>query len=172
MKLLTTIIIPEFITHVAKTQNKVAKDSYIKINNNSIYNGAIHRFSRNNVIDNLHKYIINYLPKDNLIDLLKENDLNKLYFKFTFKTVKNHGNIRRNKKTEMISWKKPELNYIPNWDIENLASIWIKVFNDSLIINNNIPDDSVHYLTSVSYEFEECLTINERQIKLEIYGKY
>lgn len=166
--LITTITIPEFITHVAKTQNKVAADKYVKINNNGIYSGAINRFTRAKVVENLHNYIITFLPKLDIEQVMIDNDLSKLHFSFTFKTVRNHGSISLRKGN--IIWKPALKTYIPNWDIENLASIWIKVFNDSMILNKMIKDDSVNILTKISYEYEECNNLNEREIKLEIYG--
>lgn len=168
MRLLTTIIIPEFITHVAKTQNKVADDKYVKINNNTIYSGTINRFTRAKVVENLHNYIISYLPKLDIKSLLNDDE-KFIRLEFTFKTVINHGSISRRKGVTI--WKPVKPNYVPNWDIENLASLWIKVFNDSLIIKGMIKDDSVDLVRTISYTYEECNNLNEREIKLEIYGK-
>ena len=60
MKLLPgkTIIIEKFPTHMAYTRNKRAPARFMKITNESIYNGAIDRFSRANVVSNMHDLII------------------------------------------------------------------------------------------------------------------
>lgn len=168
MRLLTTIIIPEFITHVAKTQNKVADDKYVKINNNTIYSGSLNRFTRAKVVENLHNYILNYLPDIDVKSMLKDDE-KYLRLDFTFKTVINHGSISRRGNNTI--WKPVKLAYVPNWDIENLASLWIKVFNDTMIIKGMIKDDSVDLVRTISYTYEECNNLNEREIKLEIYGK-
>lgn len=171
MKLLKTIRIPEFLTHVAKTQNKVAADKYVKINNNTIYSGAINRFTRAKVVENLHNYISDYLDDIDLNKMIADEGLSHVHFRFTFKTVKNHGDIRRSAKTGSISWKKPPKNYVPRWDIENLASIWIKTFNDTLIVKGMMKDDSIDFLTGVTYEYQPCEDISEREIIVNIYGK-
>lgn len=170
-KLLLEINIPEFITHAAKTENKIAPDKFVKINNQSIYNGSINRFSRNTVIKYMHNYIFSFLPKVDLYKLLDSHGLSNLEFEYTFKTVVNHGNIKRSSKTGLISWKKPTKSFQANWDIENLASIWTKTINDSLTKNGNIPDDSIRYLKKVSYEFIPCEDIKERNINLKIWGR-
>ena len=132
-----TIVIPEFLTHVEKTDNKVAPNKFVKINNQTIYNGAITRFTRNPV-----------------------------KIKFIIKTVLNHGSIsRRNGK---INWKKVGKNYVPNWDIENLSSIWIKCINDVLVKKRILVDDNVKFIKKISYEFEEVDDISEREIIVEI----
>ena len=152
-----------FPTHIEKTDNKVAVNKFVKINNQSIYNGAINRFTRNTVIKNMHKYIENELIK---------HDFKSISFKsavsisFKIKTVLNHGNISR--RSGKINWKKPSKKYVPNWDIENLASIWIKCINDVLVKNGVILDDNVYFLSKISYEFEEVQDINDLEIKIKI----
>jgi len=155
------IEIPEFITHVAKTSNKVVANKYIKINNQSIYNGALNKFSRAIAIDNMHKYIDLYLIKYRGLNLLKT-----LHISYQIHTVINHGSISLRK--GKICYKPVKINYNPNWDIENLASIWIKAFNDSLTKNNVISDDNISVITKVSYEFIEVKDIDKRKIVVEI----
>lgn len=155
------IEIPKFITHIAKTNNVKAPNKYVKINNQSIYNGALNKFSRAIAIDNMHKYIDTYLLKYRGLNLSKNVNIN-----FKIYTVINHGSISLRK--GIICYKPAKANYIPNWDIENLASIWIKAFNDSLTKNNVILDDNVSVITKISYEFIEVKDLDERQIVVEI----
>ena len=156
-----TIVIPEFLTHVEKTDNKVAPNKFVKINNQTIYNGAITRFTRNTVIGNMHKYIEDAVDKH----ILRQH-LSPVKIKFIIKTVLNHGSIsRRNGK---INWKKVGKNYVPNWDIENLSSIWIKCINDVLVKKRILVDDNVKFIKKISYEFEEVDDISEREIIVEI----
>lgn len=156
-----TVVIPEFLTHVEKTDNKVAPNKFIKINNQTIYNGAITRFTRNTVITNMHDYIDSELSKHILVPFVGAVEVS-----FKIRTVINHGSIsRRNGK---INWKKASKNYTPNWDIENLSSIWIKCINDVLVKRKILFDDNVKFIKKISYEFEEVDDISKREIVIEI----
>ena len=155
------IIINQFPTHIAKTKNKVAPDKYIKINGQSIYNSNLNRFARNIVMSNLHDYLEPaFKPFKGLIT--------EYPIKITINifTVRNHGAISRRSGT--IRWKKPKSDYVPNWDIENLATIWIKAINDTLSKTGVIPDDNIKYLNGVSYNYIEVEDINDRKLEIII----
>lgn len=159
------ITLNEFPTHIAKTDNKVAPNKMLKINNQAIYNGSLNRFSRNIVIKNLHNYISNNLLLYK--GLYKRESHNyPLSIKIIIYTVINHGNISmRNGK---VNWKPPKKGYKPTWDIENLASIWIKAINDSLTLNGFIPDDNIAYIDNISYEYIEVKNFKDRKIEIHI----
>lgn len=151
---------PQWPTHVAITKNKRAPDRYVKVNSQGIYNGAIARFGRNVAVKNLHKYFLQHIPRGTVIEP-------PVKIKYIIKTVVNHGSImRRNNK---IHWKYPDKEYIPNWDIENLAGILIKTGNDSLVKAKVIPDDSIEYLHNIEYEFQPVRDLEDREIIIQIY---
>lgn len=161
MTKLAEIKIPQFITHVEYTNNKVAPNKFKKINNQSIYNSNINRFSRNILVKNLHKYIGSFIPKG-----LKLNTY-PVEIKYTLKSVINHGDISR--RGGNIIWKYPKENYVPRWDIENCISLWIKCGNDTLTQNKVIVDDSIQYVNKISYEFIPVENFEDREITIKIY---
>lgn len=150
------ITIPEFLTHVNKSANK-----YLKINNNAIYSGNMHRFTRSKVVKDLHDYFEPYLkPFKGL------NISNKVNITYNIHTVLNHGSISLRK--GVLCWKPVKKGYKPTWDLENLASLWVKVGNDSLTLSNVIEDDNVGIVKKISYEFFEVQDINKRKIEIII----
>ena len=155
------IRLKEFPTHLPTTNNKKAPDKYAKLNYQSIYNGSINRFGRANLMNALHSYFMSKINKKYKI----KNFPIKIHY--IIKTVINHGDIRRNKNGK-ISWKYPSKNYIPTWDIENLANIWIKGGNDSLTKAKIIPDDSVEFLLGTSHEFIQVNSFKDREIIIKI----
>jgi len=158
------IIISEFITHVAKTDNKVADNKFIKINGQAIYNGALQRFSRAIVMNNMHSYISSYLEpyRGLLIDY-------PIKVTYEIHTVVNHGSIALRK--GLISWKPPGVNYKPNFDLDNALGCWSKAGNDALVQNNVIIDDNTSIIRELSYKFIPVDNINDRKIIIKI-NKY
>lgn len=148
MKLLPgkTITIERFPSHAAFTRNKRAPDRFMKISNQSVYSGTMDRFSRANIVLNMHELIISCIPKN--------------FGKFKgpvkpiieFHVVKNHSTIRRKKKDGTIMWKKPKKDYIPNWDDDNLAFLWIKTMKDAFSIAGIWEDDTVQYCRGCDYD--------------------
>lgn len=150
------IIVPEFLTHCNKSANK-----YQKLNNQGIYSGSIHRFTRAKIVNDLHEYLSNYMTSYKGLNIIKVKRITyKIY------TVINHGSISM--RSGKICWKPANKNYVPTWDIENLASLWIKIGNDTLTLNNVIKDDNVAVLTKVSYEFIEVDELTKRKIEIII----
>jgi len=88
-----------------------------------------------------------------------------------FKAPINYGTVRRTK-TKGISWNPPKDDYVPNWDIDNLAWPWTKAIFDTIISNNIVPDDNIKYVIGNSYKYEECDSMDDRNINLKIkaYG--
>lgn len=154
------IKLKDFPLHVSYTNNKKASNKFIKVNNQSVYNGKINRFSRATVMENLKIWFLRYFPKKLKIEKFP------VKIHYIFKTVINHGDIsRRNNK---LIWKYPSEDYVPRWDIENLASIFIKSGNDSLVRAKILPDDSIKYVNGISYEFIKVDDINDREIIIQI----
>lgn len=146
------------ITHVAKTNNKKAPNKYFKINFNELYSGNLHHHSRSIVMENLHNYIINYLPNTNLVNIK--------HLVLRFRVVKNIGDIRLIK--GRYSWKKPKEDYEPSWDTDNYSFIWIKAIKDSLVLNGNLPDDTFSFINKTSFVFEIVDDIADMHISIEI----
>lgn len=159
-------IIKEFPTHIAKTNNKVAPNKMIKINNQAIYNSNLNRFARNIVMSNMHNYIKSQLMPYKPFIKKSKKQFKSLSIHLEINTVINHGSIsmRGNK----LNWKKAMGNYVPNWDIENLATIWLKALIDSLVQIGLIPDDNVKYVKKISYEFKEIEMLEDRYFKIII----
>jgi len=150
------IEIPEFWTHCNKSANK-----YQKINNQGIYSGSIHRFTRAKIVDDLHKYLTSYM-----IPYVGHNITVVKQITYKIYTVKNHGSISM--RSGKLCWKPVTKSYKASWDIENLASLWIKVGNDTLVLNGIIIDDNVDVLKKISYEFIEVQDITNRKIEIII----
>lgn len=159
------IVIEKFPTHIAKTDNKVAANKMIKINNQAIYNSNLNRFARNIVMDNLHKYLEAQIsPYKNRF--IKSNIDYPISINIQIHTVINHGSISM--RSGKLCWKPAKSDYVPNWDIENLASMWIKAINDVLQHLKMIPDDNIKYVNKISYEFVEVKDLEDRKIIIEI----
>lgn len=148
------ILIKPLPTHIAKTNNKKAPNKYMKINNQSIYNGTLNYFSRNIVVANLRNVIMKSISKNAKIDY-------PIRVKILIKTVYNHDNIRRMKKDGRIIWNPPKPNYKPSWDCDNLSVLWIKTIQDAIVKFGLIPDDTVEYIRGGSYDIEFVNSIKD-----------
>lgn len=159
-------ICKEFPTHVAKTNNKVAPNKMLKINNQAIYNGYINRFTRNIVIGNMHRWLEKALGKSSSHKL--DTSLFPVTVTVNIYTVKNHGSISMRSGT--VRWKPAKASYKPNWDIDNLATIWIKAICDVLTKEGIIPDDNISYIKGIRYNYFEVEDIKDRKIEIIING--
>lgn len=159
------IEIPEFPTHIAKTDNKIAPNKMMKINNQAIYNGAINRFSRAIVMNNLHNYLALQV-QPYLAAFQREPPVFPICVDLEVHTVLNHGHISMRK--GKTCWKPASPTYEPGWDVENLASIWIKALNDVFTRLGFIKDDNVKYISCVSYRFEEVRNLEDRKLVIKI----
>ena len=140
---------PEFLTHVQQS-----KKTFIKIGFNKIYTSS-HYTIRNKIVEQVHAYLLSKIP----------NGINVNYPLKTHLEIhvpKNYGNVKRLKGE--INWKESSNHYVPNWDIDNLAFLWIKCFNDCMIKKGILPDDTIQYLIGTSYEYVECKDIKDRKL--------
>jgi hypothetical protein len=137
------IELKEFPTHLPYTKNKIAPNKFVKINNQTIYNGKINRHSRAILMENLHKYIMNNLPNTKITKF-------PVTVTIDIHTVINHGDIQRRLKGGIPTILYPDIKegYKPGWDLENLSAIWRKAINDSLTLKGIIPDDNITFITS------------------------
>lgn len=159
------IIVEEFPTHIAKTNNKVAPNKMIKLNNQAIYNSNLNRFARNIVMTNMHEYLRGVF-KPYRSDFKKSDTQYPIKIKLTVYTVINHGSISMRK--GKICWRYPKSGYIPNWDIENLATMWLKAICDVLVGMKFIPDDNIKYVSGIEYEYKEVEHLDDRKLIIEI----
>lgn len=159
----TLVIKMPLITHIAFTDNKIKSNKVMKINGQTIYNGALNKFKRAIVVQNMHYYFEYNIPYEMLgLELKKVKKI-----KYIFHTVINHGNIsmRRGVRTWLLAKK----NYEPNWDIENLATIWMKTGNDALSAAKVFSDDNVSVIKKASYEMVEVDHIDDLELEVRIY---
>lgn len=151
------ILLDKFPTHIAVTGNKIAKNKYMKITNQSVYNGALNRFARAHAVDNMHKYIMSCIPPD----ITSIPTPTKPHF--TFYTVRNHGNVRRMKNGD-ISWKEPAVGFEATWDDDNLAFLWMKTFRDAITKAGLWKDDNVDYVRGGNWDLFFVNHIDDRRI--------
>ena len=151
-----------FPTHIAKTDNKKAPNTYIKVTNQAIYNGSLNRFARAIAIKNIHEWInLQFVNQE--LPVIKE----PVQLQLSIYTVINHGDIRRNNKTQSISWKKPRKDYIPRWDEDNLRTIWEKCIKDCLTKSGVWYDDSVNICRGINSMVYFVDDLDDRRIELE-----
>lgn len=132
-------------SHVAKTDNKTTPNKMFKINNQALYSQSLNYFARAIVMKNMHNHILAHIDTD-----VKIKKVYHLIYKFG--VVINQNNIRFVK--GKIQWKKPKKDFIPNWDADNLASIWKKAGNDALVMSGILKDDFINVINITSYAFE------------------
>lgn len=146
---------PEFITHIPQSKKK-----WIKIGYNKIYSSS-HYTVRAAFVAALHKYIEKHIPKNLTIKTPISTHLE-------VHVPINYGNVKSlmNKKTGIrkINWKKPAKDHKPNWDIGNLALVWLKSLDDMLVKKGVIPDDTVEFLIKSTYEYIPTKSLNERKL--------
>lgn len=156
------IIIP-LLTHVRKTKNKIKSDRYIKINNQAIYNGNLNHFSRAIVVEYLHEHFSNNIEPEIKGLNIESNNISLIY---EFYTVLNHGDVRKTKNG--ISWNPPKKDYTPSWDLDNLADLWTKIGNDTLVMDNVIKQDTVQFIKEKICRFVEIKELFDARIELTI----
>ena len=149
------IVIPKFITHIAKTKNK-----YVKINGQKLFTGMNHHL-RALVVRRMHTYIQQYIPS-----ILELDELLPMKVKLYVYTAINHGDIRMYKGE--LRWREPKKDYVPRWDVDNLW-IWIKCFQDTLVEMGKIEDDNVtHIPNSGEIEFIPVKDFKDRKLIFEL----
>ena len=150
---------PEFITHIP-----VSKNNWVKIGYNKIH-ASVHYTTRAALVAAMHGYIEKHIPDNLSIDTPVET-------KLTVYAPVNYGVMKmiKDKKTgkRKTSWNPPADDYKPNWDIGNLALIWIKCLDDVLIKKGILPDDTVEFLRRTQYEFVPVSNLRNRKLVYKI----
>tara|TARA_Y100000015_G_C2391682_1_gene90506 strand:+ start:281 stop:778 length:498 start_codon:yes stop_codon:yes gene_type:complete len=150
---------PEFITHIP-----VSKNNWVKIGYNKIH-ASVHYTTRAALVAAMHGYIEKHIPDNLSIDTPVET-------KLTVYAPVNYGVMKmiKDKKTgkRKTSWNPAADDYKPNWDIGNLALIWIKCLDDVLIKKGILPDDTVEFLRRTQYEFVPVSNLRNRKLVYKI----
>jgi len=150
---------PEFITHIP-----VSKKNWVKIGYNKIH-ASVHYTTRAALVAAMHGYIEKHIPNNLSIDTPVETKLT-VYAPINYgvmKMIKDKETGRRK-----TSWKPAADDYKPNWDIGNLALIWIKCLDDVLIKKGILPDDTVEFLRRTQYEFVPVSNLKNRKLVYKI----
>lgn len=127
-----SVVIPEFQRQyvLAKKTKATGKPRMWTINGQSIYNAAMHHYTRASVTNYFHNYLSKYIKEqinDEMMSLIKSNVGKNLPYKLSISL--DIYEIKRGK--------------IP--DVGNLW-LWIKWFEDALQECNVIPDDNPDYV--------------------------
>jgi len=150
---------PEFITHVPLSKNKWKKIGY-----NAIH-ASPHFTMRNAFVGAMHTYIEKHIPKGLKIEGPVKTEV-------IIHAPLNYGNVKSlmDKKTGVrkLSWKPPAEGYKPNWDIFNLAAVWLKSLDDAVIHAGILPDDNIEYFQGFGGSFVEVKHLHERKLVYKI----
>lgn len=146
---------PKFITHIPTSKNKA-----IKIGYNQLYSSP-HYTVRAALVSAMHTYIENHIPDH--LDI--ENPLSTHLIIYA---PINYGDVKRlrDKKTGKykISWKSARTDYVPRWDLGNLAMVWLKCLDDVLIKKGIISDDTIEFIKKTTYEYVEVANLDDRKL--------
>lgn len=147
---------PNFITHIPKN-----KKEWIKIGYNKIHASA-HFATRASLVAAMHGYIEKHIPENLVVEGPIETYL-RIYVPINYGSMK----LVTDKDTgrKRTSWNPPSKGYVPNWDIGNLALIWLKCLDDVLIKKGILPDDTIQYLKKTTYEFIPVLKMEDRKLE-------
>lgn len=150
---------PKFITHIPVNRNK-----FIKIGLNKIYTG-VHFSARSSLVSAMHGYIEKHIPENLKIEGPVETEL-IVYCPINYGTVK----LVKNKEGSgsKIQWKAAEIDYQANWDIGNLAMIWLKCLDDVIVKKKILADDTVMYFTGGAFKFQPIDNLEDRKLVYKI----
>lgn len=150
---------PEFITHIPQS-----KKVWVKIGYNKIH-ASVHHTTRAALVAAMHGFIEKHIPDNLSIATPVETKL------IVYAPI-NFGNMKMilDKTTgrRKVSWKPAIAGYKPNWDIGNLALIWLKCMDDVLQKKGILPDDTVEYLQRTTYEFVPVDHLKDRKLVYHI----
>ena len=146
---------PEFITHIPQSKNKWVKIGYNKIH------ASAHYTTRAALVAAMHGYIEKHIPNNMTIKTPVETKLT-IYAPVNYGVMKMiKDKVTGKRKT---SWKPAADDYTPNWDIGNLALIWLKCLDDVLIKKGILPEDTIEFLRRTTYEFVPVDNLKDRKL--------
>lgn len=146
---------PEFITHIP-----INRKDFVKIGYNKIYTG-VHFSQRSSLVAAMHGFIEKFIPEDIKMQGPVETSL-IIYAPINYGVMK----LITDKETgrKKINWKPAAEGYKPNWDLGNLALMWLKCLDDVVIKKGIIPDDTIEHIQKTSYEFIPVNNLSERKL--------
>jgi hypothetical protein len=150
---------PEFITHIPQS-----KKVWVKIGYNKIH-ASVHFATRAALVAAMHGYIEKHIPENLTIQGPIETKL-IVYAPVNYGAMKMIQNKQTGKR--QVSWRPAAVGYKPNWDIGNLALVWLKCLDDVIIKKGILPDDTVEFIRKTSYEFIPVATLKERKLVYEL----
>ena len=113
----------------------------------------------------MHGFIEKHIPENLTIKAPVETRLT-IYAPVNYGVMKMiKDKITGKRKT---SWNPAADNYKPNWDIGNLALIWLKCLDDVLIKKGILPDDTIEFLQRTTYEFIPVANFKDRKLVYQI----
>lgn len=150
---------PEFITHIPQS-----KRVWVKIGYNKIH-ASVHYTTRAALVAAMHGYIEKHIPENLTIQGPVETRLT-VYAPINYGTMKMVLDKETNRRK--VQWKPAVPDYKPNWDIGNLALIWLKCLDDVLIKKGILPDDTVEYIRRTTYEFIPVDSLKDRKLEYKL----
>lgn len=150
---------PEFITHIPQSRKIWVKIGYNKIH------ASVHFATRAALVAAMHGYIEKHIPENLTIQGPVETKL-IVYAPVNYGAMKMIQNKQTGKR--QISWKPAAADYKPNWDIGNLALVWLKCLDDVIIKKGILPDDTVEFIRKTSYEFVPVKDLKDRKLVYEL----
>lgn len=149
------MVVPQFPTHI-----RISKNRYQKVSGNALYSG-LHRAIRHKMFTSMHDFLMGKIPDGNAV-------FSPVTISFRFYVPINYGDVRYISKTQKLIWHPPEPNYIPRWDVDNLAWPWIKAVLDTLVKKMVIENDTVEQVQSIQYQFIPCEHLDQRKLVISI----
>jgi len=146
---------PLFITHVPLSKNKWKKIGY-----NAIH-ASPHFTMRNAFVGAMHTYIEKHIPKNLSIEGPVTTEI-VVYAPVNYGNVKSLMDRTTNKRK--LSWKPPSKDYKPNWDIFNLAAVWLKSLDDAIIKAGILPDDNIEHFQGFGGRFVPVENLEDRKL--------
>jgi hypothetical protein len=135
---------PQFITHIPLSQKVWVKIGYNKIH------ASVHYTTRAALVAAMHGYIEKHIPENLTIQGPVETKLT-VFAPLNFGTMKMV--LDKQTKKRRVSWNPAPPGYKPNWDIGNLALIWLKCLDDVMVKKGILPDDTVEHLQRTTHEY-------------------
>ena len=159
----------EFPTHVtlSKTQRKnkvkILKEKRLKITSQVIYNSMVSKFTRAKVVEFIKTFMLSSMGNSSKIKIKDSNYPVSIkleaHIPITYGGVCYHN--------DKLIFKK-----FQRWDLDNMAYIWFKCFNDCLVENKILKDDSILFIQNTGgVSFVEETFENRKLVFIVEYAK-
>lgn len=170
-----SISFPEFPTHVQISAKRKVKGKlidnprYEKISGEKFYSGVLNKYTRAKIISFMKGYIIQNLSRIPEIRAEFKKIKTPVLIRLTVHVVGAYQSIRLKSDNTYMIYNSDKGRH---WDIQNLGWIWSKVFDDCLVSQNLLVDDSIDYvIESGGAQFVEEPDFNKRKLVFHIFSK-